>query len=141
MLAARDGSEAGLVGAPLWAGPNVLVPVHVAPWWLHCLAALLLVAALGWFSIAFNASTRSINSSLVWFSPRFAVPLVITAATVFTIVRPLSRWVEWVNADMVASGFLAFAGLAILITTKHPWRQSTLLVSVSYTHLTLPTKA
>jgi len=141
VLAARDGTEAGLVGAPLWAGPNLLVPIYAAPWWLHCLAALLLAAVLGRFNIAFNGSANSMHSSLVWLGPRFATPLAITVASVLTIVRPLSRWFEWVNADVVTAGILAFAGLAIVIATKHPWRQSTLLVlvpvAISATYITL----
>ncbi|MFQ6027535.1 MAG: flippase activity-associated protein Agl23, partial [Dehalococcoidia bacterium] len=41
-----EGVSTGLVGAPQWAEPFLILPVYSAPWWIHGLAVILLGGGL-----------------------------------------------------------------------------------------------
>jgi len=62
-LVNHEGAAGGIVGAPHWASPFVVLPLYQFPWWLHAVAAALLVGGLLWliFPLPLRRSSRSGN--------------------------------------------------------------------------------
>ncbi|PKB64836.1 MAG: hypothetical protein BZY80_01840 [SAR202 cluster bacterium Io17-Chloro-G2] len=123
VLANREGAAGGLVGAPQWAGPNVIIPFFAGPWWFHGVAALLAALALGWLP------TRH-GGPGIWvrrLAPRIGVPIAVTAATILAVLRPLGSWAGATAAEMALAGVLVVLALAVLAVSRHPWRKSCLL--------------
>ncbi len=130
VLASREGDGGGLVGAPQWAGPIVEVPIFAGPSWFHGLAALLAVAVLSW--LAQRRTRQGISASWTrWLAPRLGAPVAVTLAAIVAVLKPLEHWAGTTGAaDMALAGVLAAAALVALAATRHPWRQSSLLILV-----------
>ena len=129
VLATREGGEGGLVGAPLWAAPNVIIPVFAASWWFHTLAAALPLITMGLWSTRHRVSSLPIRS-VRRYAPRIGVPVAVTAATIIVLVSPLGDRAAATIAELSIAGVLAVSALAVLIISRHPWRQSFLLFLV-----------
>ena len=125
-LANADGVAGGLVGAPHWAGRFVELPVYGAAWWLHALAAIVLVAGLAWLAKRWGLNVQSLILAL-------AVPTVAIAASLIALFRPIDGVWSFGGApflDFVIAGIAVGSGVAILIVARHPWRSGTLLLII-----------
>ena len=125
-LANRDGVTGGLVGAPHWEAPYLVLPLYATQWWFHLLAALLVVVTLSWISRRLGLPVRELTRSI-------GVPLASIAAIVLVVLRPLGhRWDNsWASAaDPGVAGILVLAALISLAILRYPWRKSALSLVV-----------
>ena len=120
-----EGVAGGIVGAPQWAGPMVILPVYSPPEWLHAIAPIVLAAGLLWLSQSGGWSAKSLL-------PLVVVPLAALAAVVLAIYRPLGQMIAPENppwlVDLPLAGALAVSAIGILLIRRHPWRRSLALI-------------
>jgi predicted membrane-bound mannosyltransferase len=111
-----DGVARGIVGAPHWDGPFVSLPVYHAPAWLHAVSAALLAAGLVWLSRRRGFTLRSLL-------PRVGAPLLMAAATVLVLFRPLGLALDPQDppalVDLPLAGSMALVALGILAFFNH----------------------
>ena len=82
-LVNHQGVEGGIVGAPHWASPFVALPLYHFPWWLHSVAAAVLVGGLLWLNFPFPLRRSSRSVSIVdGPSTRPSVSLLLGGGTV-----------------------------------------------------------
>ena len=129
VLASREGAGGGLVGAPLWAGRNLQIPLFAGPWWFEVFAPPLAVGALAWLAMRSRPS-GSAGNRIRRLAPNIGAPVAVSVAAVFAILRPLSDWIGASTIDLAMGVVLAGVALAALAITKHPWRRSSLLILV-----------
>ena len=77
-----EGITDGIVGAPQWVEPFLVLPVYGAPWWLHGLAVALLLGGLFWISGGRRATLRTLL-------PGVGTSLLAVAATSLLVFRPI----------------------------------------------------
>lgn len=122
-----EGVSRGIVGAPHWAGPFVVLPVYNAPWWLHLLAVAALAGGLLWLA-------RKSVSTVKALVPGVGVPLAMVAATILAVFRPIGQLLSSesppVLVDLPLAGAIVLAVIGILVFLRRPWKQSVLLIAV-----------
>ncbi|MDA1218249.1 MAG: TIGR03663 family protein [Chloroflexi bacterium] len=120
-----DGVAGGIVGAPHWAGPMVLLPVYSPPAWLHAVPAMVLVVGLLWLSKSSGWSAKSLL-------PRVVAPLAASAAVVLAMYRPLGQVISPENppwlVDIPLAGALVVIAIGIFLIRQHPWQRSLALI-------------
>ena len=123
-----EGVSRGIVGAPDWAGPFVILPVYHAPWWLHLLTIAVLAGGLLWLA---GKSKFAFRKQIL----RIAIPLIVVIATTLVVFHPigeaLSPWNSSLVVDFPLAGAIAIATIGAIIFLEHTWRQSALLGHVS----------
>jgi uncharacterized protein (TIGR03663 family) len=126
-LVSPEGVSRGVVGAPNWAGPFVILPVYHAPWWLHLLAIVVLTGALFWLGRKSSFAARALVSGV-------GIPLAMVAATILAVFRPISQLLSPesppVLVDLSLAWAIALAAIGVLSFLRRPWRQSVLLLVV-----------
>jgi predicted membrane-bound mannosyltransferase len=122
-----EGASRGIVGAPHWAGPFVILPVYNAPWWLHLLAIAALGGGLLWLARKSNFTVRELVSGV-------GIPLATVAATVLAVFQPVGQLLSPesppVLVDLPLAGAIVIAAIGVLVFLRHPWKQSVLLIVV-----------
>jgi len=120
-----DGVAGGIVGAPHWAGPLVILPVYSPPVWIHAIAPLLLIVVLLWITRPNGWSAKSLL-------PGVATPLAVSAAVVIAIYRPLGQFIASENppllVDIPLAGALSVISIGIILIQRQHWRKSLLLI-------------
>jgi 4-amino-4-deoxy-L-arabinose transferase-like glycosyltransferase len=126
-LANPEGVSRGIVGAPHWAGPFVVLPVYNAPWWLHLLAVAALAGGLLWLARKGDFAVRALITGV-------GIPLVVVAATILAVFRPIGQLLSPESppllVDAPLAGAIALAAVGVLIFLRHTWKQSVLLIVV-----------
>ena len=115
----------GIVGAPQWAGSQLILPVYHFPWWLHVPAVVLLVGILAGISRRWLASRGVIIGT--------ALPLAAVAATGLALFRPLGEPLSWQGvpvADFTLAGVLTVAAVAALVLLRYPWKPGAILLLI-----------
>jgi hypothetical protein len=120
-----DGVSAGIVGAPHWAGPMVILPVYSLPGWFHGIPPVVLAAGLLWSSKSGGWTVRALL-------PRMIAPLAASAAVVLAVYRPLGQSIAPENppwlVDLPLAGALTVTGIGILLIRRHPMQRSLALI-------------
>jgi predicted membrane-bound mannosyltransferase len=120
-----DGVAGGIVGAPQWTAPLVILPVYSPPVWVHAVAPMLLIAVLLWTIRAHGWSAKSLFSGVV-------APLAASAALVMAMYRPLGRFMAPENppfwVDLPIAGALSVIAIVILLIQSHPRIRSLALI-------------
>jgi hypothetical protein len=123
-----DGVAGGIVGAPHWAGPLVILPVYSPPVWIHSIAPLLLIAGLIWITRHNGWSAKSLLQGVV-------APLAASTAVVMAMFRPLGRFIAPENppllVDIPLAGALSLIAIGILLIQRRSWRRSLPLILAS----------
>ena len=139
-----NGVTQGIVGAPRWSSPYVVLPVHEAAWWFHAIAAILLAGLLWWMnplnrpgaiprekSNWLNGYFQTNVVALLWRIQGIAVPLASIAAIYMALFRPIGTAFSNVGAlaaDFAIAAVLVGIAVASMVIPRHPWRRSSLLV-------------
>lgn len=120
-----DGVATGIVGAPQWAGPMLILPVYSPPAWLHAISPMVLAAGLLWLCRSSGWSAGSLM-------PRVIAPLTASGGVVLAIFRPLGQLIAPENpplsVDLPLAGALAVTAIGILLITQHPWKRGLALI-------------
>ena len=122
-LASTEGDTTAIVGAPHWAGSQLILPVYHFPWWLHALAIGLFVGILAGISRWLHASRRVVLGT--------ALPLAAVAATGLATFRPLEGLLSWQGvpvADFTLAGLLTVAAVAAMVLSQYPWKRGAILL-------------
>ena len=124
-LTSPQGDSTGLVGAPQWAGSQLILPVYHFSWWLHVPAVALLVGILAGISRRWLASRGVMIGA--------ALPLAAVAATGVALFRPLGELLSWQGvpvADFTLAGLLTVAAVAAMVLLRYPWKRAAILLLV-----------
>ena len=124
-LASAQETSTGIVGAPEWAGSQLILPVYNFPWWLHVTAIALLVGILAWISRRWFASRGVMMGA--------ALPLAAVAATGLALYRPLGGTLSWQGvpvADFALAGLLTVAAVAAMVLLRYPWKRGAVLLLI-----------
>ena len=114
-----------IVGAPQWAGRQLILPVYDFPWWLHVPAVALLVGILAGISRRWLASRGFMIGT--------ALPLAAVAATGLALFRPLGELLSWQGvpvADFTLAGLLTGAAVAAMVLLRYPWKWAAILLLI-----------
>ena len=125
-LSNPDGVTGGLVGAPQWEAPYLVVPLLEVQWWFHLLVVLLVGVTLSWISRRAALRARELPRSM-------GVPLASMAAIALVVLRPFGyRWDDsWAAAaDPAVAAIIVLAAIITLAISRYPWRKSALLLAV-----------
>ena len=124
-LTSPQGDTTGIVGAPQWAGSQLILPVYQFAWWLHVPAIALLVGILAGISRRWLASSGVMMGT--------ALPLTALAATGLALFRPLGEQLSWQGvpvADLTLAGLLAVAAVAAMVLRRYPWKRGAVLLLI-----------
>ena len=124
-LTTPQGDTTGIVGAPQWAGSQLILPVFQFPWWLHVPAVALLVGILAGISRRWLASRGVMMGT--------ALPLAAVAATGLAMFRPLGGPLSWQGvavADFTLAGLLTVAAVAAMVLLRYPWKRAVILLLI-----------
>jgi hypothetical protein len=120
-----EGVATGIVGAPQWAGPMVILPVYSPPAAFHAISPMVLAAGLLWLSRTSGWSARSLL-------PQVAAPLTASAGVALAIYRPLGQLMAPENppllVDLPLAGALVITAIGILLVRQHPWQRGLALI-------------
>ncbi|PKB65868.1 MAG: hypothetical protein BZY81_08975 [SAR202 cluster bacterium Io17-Chloro-G4] len=125
-LANVDGVAGGLVGAPQWEDPSVLLPIWSAPWWLHMLAVAALAGGLAGLVRRRRVTVQTVAVGLV-------VPLLSVAAACLIAFRPIDD--AWgfggaIVLDLALAGALAGSAVGALFSTRTQWAKGVFLLII-----------
>lgn len=122
-LANVDSMAGGLVGAPQWEDPSVLLPVLAVAWWIHLLVVAVVAAGVVWLALRLCQTRQS-------FAVSVGAPLLSVAAASLIAFRPIDGIWSFGGApilDLVFSGVLAGSALSVLVLGRVPWARGVLL--------------
>ena len=125
ILTSPQGDTTGLIGAPQWAGSQMILPVYHVSWWLHLPAIGLLIGALVGISRRWFISRGSLLGT--------ALPLAAVAATGLVLFRPLGELISWGGvpvADFVLAGLLTAGAVAAMVLRRFPWKRGAVLLLI-----------
>lgn len=125
-LANADSVAGGLVGAPQWEDPSVLLPVWAGPWWIHGLAGAASAVVLLWLVRRSGMSIRSLAVGL-------GVPFLSVAAACLIAFRPIED--AWALGgapilDLALAGALAGGAVGTLMVARTPWANGIFLLVI-----------
>ena len=113
-----DGVTNGIVGAPHWEAPFVLLPLFNAPIWLHGLALLLFIGVSFVFARRHSGTWQR---RLVL----YLIPVAMANATVLLLARPSGG-----NLDLYVAGAITLICVAAFSCFRFSWNRSfTLLLA------------
>jgi type IV secretory pathway TrbD component len=122
-----EGATRGIVGAPHWNEPFVLLPVYNAPVWFHAITLFLVAGGLLQWNRKYGVSLRLLV-------PRVGTPVMVVAAACLALFRPLGRALSPESppqlVDLPLAGALTLVAIGVLVFYRHPWRPGALLVAV-----------
>ena len=122
-----EGISRGIVGAPHWSEPFVLLPIYHAPVGFHAIALSLLVGGLLWWNGRYGVSLQALL-------PEVGTPLMVVAAVCLALFRPMGRALSPESppllVDLPLAGALILTAIGVLVFYRHPWRPGGLLVTV-----------
>ena len=122
-----DGVTSGIVGAPQWTEPFLILPLYHASWWVHGLAIALSLGSL----LAFSLKNGLNGTALL---QRVIIPVAAAVATSLVVFSPISQVLRLTEAshlvDLPIAGAVILSALALLVRRPLPWRQATLLVLI-----------
>ena len=124
-LVSSEGDTAAIVGAPQWAGPQLILPVYHFAWWLHALAAALLVGIMVGISWPWHTSRRVMLGT--------ALPLGVMTAAGVAMFRPLGELLSWRGvpvADFALAGILVVAAIVAMVLLRYSWKRVTMTLLV-----------
>ena len=124
-LAGAEETSTGIVGAPQWAGSQLILPLYNFPWWLHVTAIALLMGILAGISRMWLASRGVMIGT--------ALPLAAVAATGLALFRPLRETLSLQGvpvADFTLAGLLAVAAVAAMVLLRYPWKRGAVLLLI-----------
>ncbi len=110
-LLSRGGESTGIVGAPHWGGPELLLPVAAFPPAIHGLVALMAAAGVVAWAWAAGFPGRGLAAAVL-------PPLGISAGAVALLTRPLGVWA----VDGFICLALAATSAAVLVVEPRGWR-------------------
>ena len=124
-LVSTEGDATAIVGAPQWAGRELILPVYQFAWWLHVLVIALLVGILAGISRWRLASRGAMVAT--------ALSLAAVAAIGLALFRPLGELLSWQGvsvADFTLGGLLTVAAVAAMVRLRYPWKRGGILLLV-----------
>ena len=120
-----DGIDGGIVGAPNWAGPLLILPVYNPPGWFHLIPAIIGGVGLLFLNVRGRFRIKTLSARVV--APA-GVVLALYLALFVPISKALLPNTPTLLIDLPLAGTLLVGATAVSLFLKYPWKPSLALM-------------